>query len=170
MRHGGCPSSPSRSPAGASWLPTCGRHREEVENLSYVGVASRHEVAVLLRSARVALAPALWQEPGGLSVLEAMSCGTQVVAYASGGLREYVGDAGAGRVVSPGAGHLADACLELHDDRSAWSECSERAVAAVQERHDVVNYVDRLEDIYERAGKTDREHPSRLHSRRRRGS
>lgn len=149
---------------GGELAPEVQQASEELDNLSYVGVASRQEVGGLLRSARVALAPSLWQEPASLSALEAMSCGTPVVAYASGALPEYVGGPGAGKVVSPGADNLADACVELHGDRSAWVGCSARAVAAVREQHHLGYYVDQLEDIYQRVGRTDREDHTHLYS------
>ena len=72
-------------------------------NLEFVGSLDHAAVLRLLERARVCVMPSRWQEPGGIAALEAMSVGTPVVAYASGGLAEYVGDIGGGHVIEPDA-------------------------------------------------------------------
>ena len=99
-------------------------------NLDFVGSLDRAGVLRLLEGARVCVMPSRWQEPGGIAALEAMSVGTPVVAYASGGLAEYVGDIGGGRVIEPDALALARECETLHRDRSTW----ERAFRARRRR------------------------------------
>lgn len=117
-------------------------------NLTYAGGVGRSRVHELLGSARVALAPSRWQEPGGVAALEAMSRGTPVVAYAVGGLREYVGEPGAGEVIEPGPDRLAACYGGLHEDQSRWELCSANALTAVRERHDLGAYVERLIELY----------------------
>ena len=55
-----------------------------------------------------------------------MSHATPVVAYAMGGLGEYVTDAGGGRVVPVDVEALAAAAAELHEDRAIWQALSEQ--------------------------------------------
>ena len=43
--------------------------------------------------------PALWEEPAGITAIEAMACGCPVIATDSGGLPEYL--AGSGAVILP---------------------------------------------------------------------
>ena len=93
--------------------------------------------------------PSRWQEPGGIAALEAMSVGTPVVAYASGGLAEYVGDLGGGRVIEPDAAALARECEALHRDRGAWDELSARGAAGVAGKHSPEQYALAVERIYE---------------------
>ncbi len=117
-------------------------------NLHYAGFVSAAEVAETLRTARVTLVPSRWQEPAGLVALEAMAEGTPVVAYASGGLAEYVRDAGGGRVVSPAIEALGAAVAALHEDRRAWQELSEQGRDAVLTGHSPQRYAARVESLY----------------------
>jgi glycosyltransferase involved in cell wall biosynthesis len=118
-------------------------------HLEYVGSLDHAEVLRLLAGARVCVMPSRWQEPGGIAALEAMSIGTPVVAYASGGLAEYVGDAGGGRIVEPDVGALARECETLHSDRTAWDELSERGAAGVVAYNSPEPYALAVERIYE---------------------
>ncbi|MHB1446318.1 MAG: glycosyltransferase family 4 protein, partial [Acidimicrobiales bacterium] len=52
----------------------------------------RSELAQLYREADVLVFPSRWEEPFGLTPLEAMACGTPVVATALGGSAEYLHD------------------------------------------------------------------------------
>jgi glycosyltransferase involved in cell wall biosynthesis len=119
-----------------------------LSNLSFAGSLDRAGVLECLRRARVSVVPSRWQEPGGIAALEAMSVGTPVVAYASGGLAEYVADAGGGRVVEPDAHVLARECEALNRDRGAWQELSERGVAGIADRHSPDGYAVAVERIY----------------------
>ncbi|MEU4499404.1 glycosyltransferase [Streptomyces sp. NPDC023998] len=76
--------------------------------LGYVG--DREAVADLQASADLCLAPGP-AETFGLSALEALACGTPVVASASSALPEVVGDAGAAAVDTPE--YFADAVEKL---------------------------------------------------------
>ena len=91
--------------------------------------------------------PSRWQEPGGIAALEAMSVGTPVIAYASGGLAEYVGDAGGGRVVEPDRA-LARECEALESDGSAWEELSVSGAAGVAANNSPEAYAFACERVY----------------------
>ena len=43
-------------------------------------------------AADLAVLPSMWDEPAGLTMIEAMACGTPVITTRSGGIPEYVGD------------------------------------------------------------------------------
>jgi glycosyltransferase involved in cell wall biosynthesis len=118
-------------------------------NLAFVGSLQRAEVLELLRGARTCLMPSRWQEPGGIAALEAMSVGTPVIAYSSGGLAEYVGDAGGGLVIEPDATALARECEALERDREAWEKLSAAGVAGVAAHNSPEAYAVAIEKVYE---------------------
>ncbi len=90
-------------------------------------VADRRTLAGLLAAAEVALSPGP-RETFGLSVLEAMACGTPVVVSAYGASRELLGS-GSGQAC-PGAAEMAHAVgLLLHD-----ADALARARAAARRR------------------------------------
>ncbi|HZG36023.1 MAG TPA: glycosyltransferase family 4 protein [Gaiellaceae bacterium] len=138
--------------AGSGVLEELVRERAlELPNLRVTGFLGREDVTAVLRTARIALVPSRWQEPGALAPLEAMELATPVVAYAVGGIAEYVGDAGAGRVVKPDVRALVEACTELYHDERAWEQASGRAVEAIATVHSPARYAKGIEEVYARA-------------------
>jgi glycogen(starch) synthase len=62
---------------------------EDVHALGYI---PRDYMLELLSKAYVVVIPSIWEEPFGLTILEAMAMGKPVVAYASGGIPEIIED------------------------------------------------------------------------------
>jgi glycosyltransferase involved in cell wall biosynthesis len=81
--------------------------------IAYLGNISDQELAALMAGADAFCLPSLY-EGFGLTVLEAMACGTPVVVSDRGALPEVVGDAGV--VVEPTAGALAPALAAVLGD------------------------------------------------------
>lgn len=119
-----------------------------LSNITLTGRVSPTEAARIVANARLVVLPSRWQEPAGLVAVEAMASGTPVVAYASGGLAEYVGDAGGGLVVPRDPVTLATSCARLLADDGAWSAMSSRGREAARTTHSEGRYVAQLEEIY----------------------
>lgn len=73
------------------------------QRVVFRGFCSREEVARLYQEARLVVVPSLWPEPFGLIGLEAFSFGKPVVAYASGGMGEWLVDGRVGYLVERGS-------------------------------------------------------------------
>jgi glycosyltransferase involved in cell wall biosynthesis len=68
-------------------------------DIEYVGEISDREKASFLSGAIALLAPIAWPEPFGLVLIEAMACGTPVIAFNRGSVPEIVEDGLTGFVV-----------------------------------------------------------------------
>ena len=62
------------------------------DQIEYIGEADRFLKNQLLSRARALLFPIQWEEPFGLVMIEAMACGTPVLAFPGGAVREVVRD------------------------------------------------------------------------------
>jgi glycosyltransferase involved in cell wall biosynthesis len=68
-------------------------------NVEYIGEITDKEKSEFLSGAHVLLVPIDWPEPFGLVMIEAMACGTPVIAYNRGSVSEVVDEGVTGFVV-----------------------------------------------------------------------
>jgi glycosyltransferase involved in cell wall biosynthesis len=68
-------------------------------NVEFIGEIDEHSKAEFLGEATALLFPIDWPEPFGLVMIEAMACGTPVVAFRCGSVPEIVEDGASGFVV-----------------------------------------------------------------------
>jgi len=69
------------------------------ETIKWIGEINFDEKLKLYQSAKAFLFPILWEEPFGLVLIEAMACGTPVVAFNHGAIPEVVSNNLTGYVV-----------------------------------------------------------------------
>jgi glycosyltransferase involved in cell wall biosynthesis len=68
-------------------------------NVEFIGEIDERQKADFLGNARALLFPIDWPEPFGLVMIEAMACGTPVVAFGCGSVPEVIDDGVSGFVV-----------------------------------------------------------------------
>jgi len=112
------------------------------DRVVYRGSVGPGERADVLTSAAVLLHPIHFDEPFGLSVVEAMACGTPVVAYRRGSMPEIIDEGVTGFVVDDVAAAVDRVVAAVALDR--------RAVRArARERFDVERMVDGYLEVYD---------------------
>lgn len=117
------------------------------EGIRWFGRVSEAELIALYQRAWVFCMPSRY-EGFGVPYLEAMACGTPVVATPNGGAHELL-DGGRFGVVVPDE-RLGPALLDLLGSPAARADLAARGLARATE-YDIVKICDRYEEIYQRA-------------------
>ena len=117
--------------------------------MTYVGNIGPEQRDDLLGGALAMLHPIAFDEPFGLSVVEAMACGTPVVAFDRGSMREVIADGETGFVV--GSLEEAVAAVGTAGTSGPVSGLHRLACREHVERHfSVETMVDGYVDVYRR--------------------
>jgi glycosyltransferase involved in cell wall biosynthesis len=112
------------------------------EQIQYLGEVGHERKLELLAGARALVFPIRWNEPFGLVMIEALACGTPVLAFPEGAAPEVV-DHGRTGFLCQDEGEMADAVLRLDQlDRGACR-------AAVEGYFSTARMVDEHIDLYE---------------------
>jgi glycosyltransferase involved in cell wall biosynthesis len=92
-------------------------------------------------------------EPFGLVPLEAMACGTPVVAVREGGFRETVADGLVGRLVDRDVEKFGETLTDTLTDDALWSDMSAACRPYVEENWTIQNSAAAFLDVFKRAAK-----------------
>ena len=95
------------------------------DNILYMGFMERDVLVTYYQKARALLFPIQWEEPFGLTMIEAMSCGTPVIAMPRGSVPEVVVDGKTGYIVRTVA-EMVQAVSKI--DRIKRADCRAHAV------------------------------------------
>ncbi|HEX9917594.1 MAG TPA: glycosyltransferase family 4 protein [Pyrinomonadaceae bacterium] len=117
---------------------------------NYRGAPGRAEKIAFLRKLHVFSMPATYDEPKGISLLEAMACGVPVVQPRRGACTEIVERTGGGLLVAPDdADALADGIDELRKDPAHAAELGGRGARGVRAHYSVARMAERALEVYQ---------------------
>jgi glycosyltransferase involved in cell wall biosynthesis len=115
----------------------------------YRGELDRVRKIEFLRDLDIMSVPCTYDEPKGLSVLEAMANGVPVVQPRRGAFPEILARTGGGILVEPDdAGTLAQAIHGLWKDRDRLAELGRRGAQGVREHYGVAQMASRALEVY----------------------
>ena len=112
--------------------------------VDYVGEISDEAKGEFLGNAAALLFPIDWPEPFGLVMIEAMSCGTPVIAWRRGSVPEVLDDPASGRMVDDVDGAVAAVHEVIGLDRRTVRKVFERRFTASIMASNYVNLYRRL--------------------------
>lgn len=93
------------------------------DRILFTGFLGQDLVRQIYCASELVIVPSIWNDPCPLVVLEAMSCGTAVIASDVGGIPEMIVNADVGTLVPPGsADRLAAAIAENLDDAAGLKQ------------------------------------------------
>ena len=120
------------------------------DEFHYRGVVDRAEKIAFLRQLDVMSIPATYDEPKGVSLLEAMACGVTLVQPRRGGFTEIVEKTGGGLLVQPDDPRaLADGILEIYRNRELAAELGAKGSRGVRDHYTSAHMADKLLQAYE---------------------
>lgn len=61
------------------------------DRILFTGYINNEELPYMYNLANVAVLLSIWDEPAGLTMIEALSCGIPFISTYSGGIPEYIG-------------------------------------------------------------------------------
>lgn len=118
------------------------------DRVRFHGWTSREALEALYREATVVAVPSRWAEPFGMIGLEAMQHGRPVVAFAVGGIPDWLEDAGTGLLVPEGdVGGFARALGRVLAEPGLAGRLGAHARTRVAARFVFSEYLERLEAL-----------------------
>ena len=154
------PGAPMRLDAAGWMSPAQAPYLEEIKQrlaadgfggeFTYHGAVDRDGKLAFLRSLDVMSAPATYDEPKGVSIIEAMAVGVPVVQPRRGSFTEMVEQTGGGLLVPPDSAEaLADGLFTLWRDRELAARLGRQGFDGVRRYYSIDRSIDRLLEVYE---------------------
>jgi glycosyltransferase involved in cell wall biosynthesis len=116
----------------------------------YHGELDREQKIAFLRKLDVLSAPATYDEPKGMFLLEAMACGVPVVQPRRGAFTEIIEKTGGGLLVNPDdPASLADGILEIYRSPETAERLGQSGFQGVRQHYSVARMADHALEVYE---------------------
>ncbi|MDD2673079.1 MAG: glycosyltransferase family 4 protein [Syntrophales bacterium] len=126
----------------------------ENKDVVYIGEPNHKEKNILLKNSKALLAPIQWEEPFGLYFIEAMACGTPVIAFKRGSVPEIVIDGKTGYVVDSkkGSTGIVEAIKKINSlSDSQYQKMRVNCRKHVEQNFTIEKMVDGYEKVYKKA-------------------
>jgi glycosyltransferase involved in cell wall biosynthesis len=121
------------------------------EHVVFTGTLSISELREAYSRAWLSCLPSIWQEPFGLTLIEALACETPVVGTEVGGIPEVISETNGGLVVKPSdAEALAQAIIRILSDASLARRMGKNGRKAIKEKYTFDRRAERVYSIYSR--------------------
>jgi len=122
------------------------------KNITYKGIVPLTKVFKFYQNSKALIFPIQWEEPFGLVMIEAMACGTPVIAFNRGAVPEVVKDGKTGFVIDPlnkkGKPNIEGLVKAIKKiDQIDRRECRQH----VEENFTIKKMVDEYEKVYYKA-------------------
>lgn len=133
------------------------------ELLHFSGSIDRTNIEEFYQKGKTILIPILWEEPFGLTMIEAMACGTPVIAFARGSVPELIKDGVTGFIVNPsdkdirgnfiikktGIDGLCEAVNRIYSlSAQEYGQMRENCRKHIEEHFTLDRMVDQYEEVY----------------------
>ena len=134
-----------KSPYAGKLISMARKHQGKIH---FTGYVQHDKLPEFYNLADLAILPSMWEEPAGLTMVEAMACGIPVITTRSGGIPEYVGDAGIvlNRDENLSRNIAASVDLLLEDNELYCNLCN-KGTKRVRENFDSANYIDKFCEV-----------------------
>ena len=112
--------------------------------VEYVGEINEEQKQEFLGNAKALLFPIDWPEPFGLVMIEAMACGTPVIAWNNGSVPEIIDEGKSGNIVNSMEEAIDAANKIAAIDRSIVRDCFEQRFSAQRMTKDYIDVYQKL--------------------------
>jgi len=125
--------------------------QQNIKNVRLLGYKSGQDLINLYYRADVFVAPSVWEEPLGLTILEAMAAQKPVIATRKGGIPSLLKNGHNGYFVKPrNAKEIADTCNKLLQNDELRKKMGEHARLSIEKRFDWKIITLKFDKLYKR--------------------
>lgn len=118
--------------------------------IEYMGEIIDQKLINFYQKAKVLLFPIDWEEPFGLVLIEAMACGTPIVAFNRGAVREIIKDGETGFIIQPDdIGAMVKAVQKIYAmPKEEYKQMRRNCRKHIEDNFTIEKMVDNYEKVY----------------------